>query len=132
MPATLNDKQITEFRQQLKDRYFSLREEVRQELLKSDDEHYIDLASEVHDIADESVADFLVDLNLANIDRHINEIREIDAALIRLAKGSYGACADCGVAIPEQRLKVSPTTSRCLKCQELHEKQYVQPGHATL
>ena len=132
MPATLNDKQITEFRQQLKDRYFSLREEVRQELLKSDDEHYVDLASGVHDIAEESIADFLVDLNLADIDRHINEIREIDAALIRLAEGSYGACVDCGVAIPEQRLKASPATCRCLGCQELHEKQYAQPSHAKL
>ena len=132
MPATLNDKQITEFRQQLNDRYFSLREEVRQELLKSDDEHYVDLASGVHDIAEESVADFLVDLNLADIDRHINEIREIDAALIRLAEGSYGACVDCDEPISEQRLKASLTTCRCLGCQELHEKQYAQPGHASL
>jgi len=132
MPATLSDKQISAFRRQLKERYYCLREEVRQELLKSDDEHYVDLASEVHDIAEESVADFLVDLSLANIDRHINEIREIDAALIRLAQGFYGDCVDCCGAISEQRLNAIPTTRRCLGCQELHEKQYVQPGHPSL
>ena len=132
MPTELSNKQINEFRQQLKDRYYELREEVRQELLKSDNEHYVDLATRVHDIAEESVATFLVDLNLANIDRHIIEIREIDAALIRLAQGNYDTCADCGETISEQRLKATPTTSRCLGCQQLHEKQYVQPGHASL
>lgn len=132
MPATLSDKQISEFRQQLKERYYCLREEVRQELLKSDDEHYVDLASEVHDIGEESVADFLVDLNLANIDRHINEIREIDAALIRIAQGYYGDCIDCCAPISEQRLHATPTACRCLGCQQLHEKQYAQPSHASL
>jgi len=132
MPAALTDKQIAEFRQQLKDRYYELREEVRQELLKSDNEQYIDLATRVHDIAEESVADFLVDLNLANIDRHINEIREIDAALIRIAQGNYGKCADCGEATSEQRLKANPTARRCHNCQELYEKRFAQPGHASL
>ncbi len=132
MPEKLTDKQISEFRQQLKDRYYALREEVRQELLKSDNEQYIDLATRVHDIAEESVADFLVDLNLANIDRHINEIREIDAALLRIARGNYGICVDCGEAIAEQRLNVNPTSCRCRNCQETHEKQFAQPGHASL
>ncbi len=132
MPAELTDKQISEFQQRLKDRYYELREEVRQELLKSDNEQYIDLATRVHDIAEESVADFLVDLNLANIDRHINEIREIDAALLRIARGNYGICVDCGEAIAEQRLKVNPTSCRCRNCQEIHEKQFAQPGHASL
>jgi len=132
MAAILSDKQVNEYRRKLKERYYILREEVRQELLKSDEEHYIDLASEVHDIAEESVADFLVDLKLSDIDRHISEIRDIDAALIRLAEGNYGVCLDCGGSIPEQRLKAALTTSRCVGCQELHEKLYVQPGHATL
>lgn len=132
MTTELSNTQISEFRQQLKDRYYALREEVRQELLNSDDEHYIDLATRVHDIAEESVATFLVDLNLANIDRHINEIRDIDAALINLAQGNYGTCVDCGEPISKQRLRATPTTSRCLGCQELHEKQYAQPGHASL
>ncbi|KRT56569.1 TraR/DksA family transcriptional regulator [endosymbiont of Ridgeia piscesae] len=132
MPAKLTNRQIAEFHQQLRDRYYELREEVRQELLKSDNEQYIDLATRVHDIAEESVADFLVDLNLANIDRHINEIREIDASLIRLAQGNYGKCSDCGKAISEQRLKVNPTSCRCYNCQEIHDKKFAQPGHASL
>lgn len=132
MPATLNDKQITAFRQQLKARFFDLREEVRHELLNADDEQYVDLASGVHDIAEESVADFLVDLRLANLDRHINEIREVDAALARLTDGSYGICVDCGAEIPVSRLQVAPAAARCIMCQALHEKQYAQPRHEKL
>ena len=87
-----NDRQLSEFKKVLEDRYRALREEIRQELLDSDNEHYIDLAGQVHDLEDESVADLLVDLDLAIIDLHVSEIREIDAALMSLARGGYGIC----------------------------------------
>ena len=79
MPSVLSDKQINELKKQLKQRFFELREEIRQELLESDNEHFIELAGQVHDMEEESVADLLVDLNLAIIDQHVEEIREIDA-----------------------------------------------------
>jgi len=38
MPSELTEKQIAGLRQSLKKRYYELREEVRQELLKTDDD----------------------------------------------------------------------------------------------
>ncbi len=61
----LTEHQLLEFKAQLKDRFCDVREEIRQELLRSDDQHFIDIAGQVHDLEDESVADLLVDLNLA-------------------------------------------------------------------
>jgi len=132
MGPELTDRQVAEFRQQLKDRFYALRKEIRQEMLDSDDQHFIDLAGRVHDLEEESVAALLVDLNLANIDRHIQEITDIDKALIRIAENNYGVCIDCDVAIETKRLNANLTAKRCLRCQDKHEKTFVQPGHASI
>lgn len=48
-------------------------------------------------------------------------LRRIDAALARLADGRYGDCAECGTAIPSQRLRALPFAVRCLECEASHE-----------
>ena len=120
----MTDKQIHDFKKKLDDRFFELREEIRLELLKSDDQHYSDLAGRVHDRGDESVADLLVDLQLASIDRHIQEIRDIEAALIRIVAGNYGVCIDCESSIVVDRLKAYPTAKRCQPCQAEYERRH--------
>ena len=132
MTSTLTDKQVAEFRQQLKNRFYTLRDEIRHELLNSDNEQFIDLAGRVHDLEEASVATLLVDLHLANIDRHINEIRDIDNALIRIAKNNYAVCIDCNAPIDAERLSAYPTAKRCVNCQDMHEKTFVQPGRASI
>jgi len=37
----------------------------------------------------------------------------VDAALGRLADGSYGVCVTCGGPIPDERLTAAPTTETC-------------------
>ncbi len=51
-------------------------------------------------------------------------IKEVDAALDRLAAGCYGACGDCGKPISHARLKANPTAQRCLKCQVATERRH--------
>lgn len=41
---------------------------------------------------------------------------QVDAALARLADGSYGLCATCGEPIPEERLAVAPAAVFCGRC----------------
>ena len=67
------------------------------------------------------MADLLVDVSLAGVDRLVAEIRDIDAALLRIAEGGYGVCADCGEDIDVQRLDAWPTAKRCRSCQERYE-----------
>lgn len=128
----LTETQRLQFKQQLKERYYNLREEIRQELLNSDNEHFIDLAGQVHDLEEESVADLLVDLNLAILDMHIEEIRAIDSALIHLAEGSYAICVDCNDDIALDRLHITPTATRCTRCQSAFERNYAGAEHHTL
>jgi RNA polymerase-binding transcription factor DksA len=45
-----------------------------------------------------------------------DELRAIDAALERIAKGTFGTCVKCGSEISEDRLKAVPYTPFCQKC----------------
>ena len=44
------------------------------------------------------------------------EVRMIEAALDRIANGSYGTCVRCGDPIAEERLNVVPATPMCADC----------------
>jgi DnaK suppressor protein len=46
------------------------------------------------------------------------EMSEIDAALARIADGSYGQCEVCGGAIGRDRLRALPAVRRCVTCSE--------------
>jgi DnaK suppressor protein len=50
-------------------------------------------------------------------------LRLIEAALQRIADGSFGACVSCGDDIPLRRLQALPWTQFCLRCQEEIERE---------
>jgi RNA polymerase-binding transcription factor DksA len=43
-------------------------------------------------------------------------VEDIDAALARIAAGTYGSCTVCGAAIPEERLELRPMARSCVAC----------------
>lgn len=45
-------------------------------------------------------------------------LTQIDAALERIASGTFGICRDCGCDIPRARLEAVPTTQVCVPCKE--------------
>lgn len=132
MKHALEPRRIATLRTALRARQSALREEIRQDLVKSDDDRTRLYADRVHDVEDESVADLLVDVGLAEIDRDLEELREVEAALGRIEQGSYGTCATCDGPIGEDRLHASPAALRCIACQAMHEKTYAHPGTPTL
>jgi RNA polymerase-binding protein DksA len=123
-------RQIEILRKSLDDRARQLRDEIRQTLIKSDTEQYRQIAAEVHDLEDDSFADLMVDVNLAEIDRDLDELRAVDAATLRIADGSYGTCEECGLKIEFDRLQAAPFATRCFQCQSVHERtHYSRQGH---
>jgi len=54
---------------------------------------------------------------LSRAARLAGTIEEIDAALHRIAEGTYGTCVHCGVAIPAERLEFRPFAAGCVACQ---------------
>lgn len=51
-----------------------------------------------------------------------NDLREIEAALGKIKKGTYGKCEKCKKAIEVKRLEVKPEAVYCLKCEREFEK----------
>ncbi len=122
MNKPLTPGERRELQRRLEDDYKALCASVREELLNADQNTYAVLADKVPDLGDASVADLLVDLDIAEIDRHVREIQRIEAALRKLVDGSYGYCVDCGDAISVQRLQVNPAVARCYVCQTRFEQ----------
>lgn len=46
-------------------------------------------------------------------------LEDVEAALRRVADGTYGRCERCGREIAEARLEAMPTARRCLECARL-------------
>lgn len=44
------------------------------------------------------------------------QLGAVDAALARLADGTYGGCERCGHPIPADRLAARPTATTCIPC----------------
>ncbi len=128
--SALTHAQLDQLVQKLNADYQALRREVREELENSGDQHRIDLLNEEPgDSGDESLANALADFNVARFDRHIQGLRDIEAALQRVKDGEYGVCIDCGDDVGYTRLLAYPTAKRCIVCQEQREKHYAQEGH---
>lgn len=119
-------------RRRLIERETELRADIERELRKYDEEQYGTLADSIADPGERSVADLLSDVDLAEIDADVKQWREIEAALLRVAQGTYGLCADCGERIESTRLQVSPHVARCLACQERAERAPVAQNRPSL
>lgn len=127
--APLNQSQLDQLTKRLNEDNQALLREVRSELENSGDQHRIDLLnSEPGDTGDESMANALADFNLTILDRHIDDMRDIEAAFQRIKDGEYGVCADCGDDVGFARLQAYPTAKRCIVCQEKREREYAQEG----
>jgi DnaK suppressor protein len=50
--------------------------------------------------------------------------RLVTDALVRIERGVYGVCGDCGTAIPEGRLDARPEAARCVGCQSKLDRRH--------
>jgi RNA polymerase-binding transcription factor DksA len=46
-------------------------------------------------------------------------VDEIDAALAKIADGTYGTCEQCGKTIPKERLRAIPYAALCVSCKSM-------------
>jgi DnaK suppressor protein len=46
------------------------------------------------------------------------KLAAINAALAKIANGTYGKCDKCGKNIPIERLEIFPEAGLCVDCQE--------------
>jgi DnaK suppressor protein len=121
MPA-FTESQLKRFLATLSTREVQLRGEVQ--AINQDDADtpaVADLHAQVEDFGERGEHRLRAEVRFAEKERDIDELIAIAGAKERLARGVYGECIDCGIDIPPARLKVSPASARCLRCQEKFE-----------
>jgi len=62
------------------------------------------------------------ELAIRSLDRDSNLLRNVRAALDRIAEGGYGVCLHCDEDISPKRLAAVPFTAFCIVCQEIADR----------
>ncbi|UCE90259.1 MAG: TraR/DksA family transcriptional regulator [Pseudomonadota bacterium] len=125
MARDLSPQATAKFKAQIEAHYAALLDEIESELRRSRRDSHVELAGRVRDMAEDSVADLVADLEIGDLVRHSDELFAIKEALDRIASGAYGTCVDCGEPIGLDRLNAQPTAKRCYVCKIKHESVVV-------
>jgi DnaK suppressor protein len=119
--ADLTEAELRQFEARLLARREKLRTELHQALLDTRREEYADVAGQVYDSGDASIAEMLIGIDLYGRERELDEMRVVEAALERLREDQFGYCVDCRSPIEKGRLDSYPETPRCITCQTRRE-----------
>jgi DnaK suppressor protein len=80
-------------------------------------------SGEVRDAEEQSVDDFVQDVDFTLMQMKAETLRKIDEALQRLENGTYGLCTECLKELPAARLRALPFAALCRDCQESQEER---------
>lgn len=73
------------------------------------------------DVGEQALMDVDRELWISLLEMRNRKRQMIDEALTRLAEGTYGLCAECGVEISEKRLAAVLFAKLCVDCQSRQE-----------
>jgi RNA polymerase-binding transcription factor len=119
----LSDQELARLAEQLARRRDALVAEIGRKLSASREKIGSASIDQIIEGGDYASADAMASLDLAEAQRDVQELRDVEAARARLAEGSYGVCIDCGEAIADARLVAYPAAERCTECQTAYEKR---------
>jgi DnaK suppressor protein len=106
----------------LKEMLEERRQEIQQKL-KTLRESMPAETGDVRDAEEQSVDDFVQEVDFTLMQMKSQTLAKIDEATLRLEAGTYGLCAECGSEIAEARLKALPFAALCRNCQEAEESK---------
>ncbi len=102
-------KELAQLREKAMSEIARLREELQTEVepaLSADDDAAADMAADIYERGK------IISL-INNLE---TKLHSLDRAISMAEQGTYGICEKCGVQIPEERLKIMPETTHCVRC----------------
>lgn len=123
----LTSEQRKTLAEQIAARAQALRAAVASALKQPDDSDTMHLANHLTEIDDQAVADLETSLDVAALERHVEELHALDAASARMGSPDFGLCVDCAEEIPFSRLTANPAALRCTACQAAYELKQGTP-----
>ena len=123
------DPEWPKFLQEQKEALMNLRDEMLPNMQNVTRDHLRSGASNVSSSSGQHIGDAgseaeVRDLTIRLLDKDREQLFEIDAALERIRRGTYGICEISLDPIPKKRLQVRPFCRLTVKCQEEYEKKY--------
>ncbi len=124
-----SDPEWPNFLQEQKQALLNLRDELLPNMQNVTRDHLRSGASNVSSSSGQHIGDAgseaeVRDLTIRLLDKDREQLFEIDAALERIRRGTYGICEISLDPIPKKRLQVRPFCRLTVKCQEEYEKKY--------
>jgi DnaK suppressor protein len=105
---------------------------IRDGLQRDQDEGSSDTAGELSSFdqhpGDSGTETFEMEKNVSLLEQVDDELAEVEAAVQRQERGTYGTCQACGRPIGDARLEALPATRFCVEDQAKAERQAGYPG----
>ena len=112
---------LNRLRKLLVDRKRKMWSDLKDEFFRKLGKEYNSQFDNPHDIEELALIDIIEDTGVAIADIHRQDLVAIDEAIKKLEDGTYGVCSTCAENIDEERLKVVPFATDCVKCKALTE-----------
>lgn len=128
----LTTEQRESLERALKERSVVLRSEITAALRQQDTPETAHLANRFEETGDDVLADLELSLDIASVERDMDELRRVLKALRRIQSPGFGKCGDCDAAIPFARLQAEPAALRCVACQGKYEHSHAGGMHSSL
>ncbi len=119
--SELNDQQVATLDRLLAKREQSLKYDVHEHIAQLRRIGDAIESDAVGDLADQADIEHQREEENGAVVRDVRELRAIESAYERIARGEGGMCVDCHEAIDFSRLLAQPTALRCLPCQSAVE-----------
>jgi DnaK suppressor protein len=105
---------------------------IRDNLQREQEEATSDAGGELSSVdqhpGDSGTETFEMEKNVSLLEQVDDELLEVEGAVQRLERGTYGTCQVCGRAIGDERLEAMPATRFCVEDQAKAEREAGYPG----
>ena len=105
---------------------------IRDGIQREQDEAVSDTGGELSSVdqhpGDSGTETFEMEKNVSLLEQVDDELLEVEAAVQRLERGTYGTCQVCGRPIGDERLEAMPAARFCIEDQARAERQGGFPG----
>ena len=105
---------------------------IREGIQREQDDAISDAGNELSSFdqhpGDSGTETFEMEKNVSLLEQVDDELLEVEAAVQRLERGTYGTCQVCGRPIGDERLEAMPATRFCVEDQAKAEREAGYPG----
>ncbi|WP_295418244.1 RNA polymerase-binding protein DksA [Sulfurovum sp.] len=115
----LTKSELEEFEQKLTERKLQIEKNLTGTTLELEGMRNLDL----NDEGDYAAASAETIVDSAILEQQRKELNEIELALDKIKKGTYGICEMCEEPIGKARLEVKNFARFCITCREINEKE---------